>query len=189
MGTRPDLDDLERPLAKQPDDRPARYRPRGPPAPAGIDLVGRSDLRCAGDIRRAALERPEALDRGRSDRDPRGRSTSEIETPARYWYWPKRLRRSQRWHREELIPAAWHLVSLVPFGFAVAILWRGPRPLLAAGGGSLSLSLVLLGGTIFLSGRHPYVYDVVAQACGGLFGGWLALGRIGRRRESSQGLG
>ena len=114
---------------------------------------------------------------------------SEIETPAQYWYWPKRLRRSQRWRREELIPGAWHLVSLIPLGFAVARLWRGSRPLLAAGGASLGLSLLLLGGKIVLSGRHPYVYDVVAQTCGGFLGGWLALGRSGRRRGSREGLG
>jgi VanZ family protein len=113
----------------------------------------------------------------------------EIETPERYWYWPKRLRRPQQWHREEFVPAVWHLVSLIPFGFAVARLWRGRRPLLAAGGASLGVSLVLLGGKIFLSGRHPYVYDVIAQTCGGLLGGWLALGRFGRRRGSSEGLG
>jgi hypothetical protein len=107
---------------------------------------------------------------------------SEIETPATYWYWPNRLRRSQRWNRDELIPGAWHLAGLIPFGFAVARLWRGRRPLLAAGGASLGLSIILLGGKIFLSGRHPYFYDMMAQTCGGLLGGWLALALIGRRR-------
>jgi VanZ family protein len=107
---------------------------------------------------------------------------SEIETPAQYWYWPKRLRRSQRWRRDEVISGAWHLAGFVPFGFAVARLWRRRRPLLAAGGASLGLSLILLGGKIFLSGRHPYFYDVMAQTCGGLFGAWLALGWIGRLR-------
>jgi len=107
---------------------------------------------------------------------------SEIETPAQVWYWPRRLRRSQGWNRDEVLSGAWHLAGLVPFGFAVAGLWRRRSPLLAAGGASLGLSLILLGGKIFLSGRHPYFFDVVIQTCGGLLGGWLALGRTGRRR-------
>ena len=117
------------------------------------------------------------------------RRRSRASRPGR---WARRWRfevESQRWRREEITPAAWHLVSLIPFGFAVARLCRGRRPLLAAGGASLGLSLILLVGKIFLSGRHPYVYDVVAQTCGGFLGGWLALGRSGRRRGSREGLG
>ena len=106
----------------------------------------------------------------------------EIETPARYWLWPQRVRRPQEWHRGEFILGAWHLAGFVPLGFAVAGLWRRRRPLLAAVGASFGLSLVLLGVKLFLAGRHPSFHDMVIQTSGGLLGGWLALALIRRRR-------
>jgi hypothetical protein len=99
---------------------------------------------------------------------------SEIETPAQYWYWPERLRHPLRWRGGELIAGVWHLAGFVPIGFAVGRLWRNHRPLLVAAGASAGLSLILLGGKVFLSGRHPYLYDMMTQTCGGLLGGWLA---------------
>jgi VanZ family protein len=99
----------------------------------------------------------------------------EIETPARYWLWPQRVRHPQQWHRGEVILGAWHLAGFLPLGFAVAGLWRQRRPLLAAVGASFGLSLILLGVKLFLAGRHPSFHDMVIQTFGGLFGGWLAL--------------
>lgn len=106
----------------------------------------------------------------------------EIEIPPQLWYWPRRLTQPFRWRQGEFLVGAWHLVAFLPIGFAVARLWRRRRPLLAAGVASSGLSLLLLLGKIFLSGRHPYLYDLMTQTCGGLLGGWLALRSSARRR-------
>jgi hypothetical protein len=108
--------------------------------------------------------------------------TPEIEIPPLLWHWPRRLTQPFRWRQGEFAAGAWHLVAFLPIGFAVARLWRHRRPLRAAGAASFALSFVFLVGKIFLSGRHPYLYDLATQTGGGLLGGWLALGLNARRR-------
>ena len=109
-----------------------------------------------------------------------------LQKPAQWWQLPSRLRVAFGFaFPDDVLPTLLHVLAFMPIGYAALRLSRGPgnRALLVVLVLVLVLAIGVEGTKILFAGRHPTIWNMIANVTGGLAGALMLPGVLARLRK------